>query len=158
MSNGIFFSALEKKFKNIKQKNIVLVGGCFDILHFGHLLFLKHAKQAGDFLVVALENDAFIRKNKKREPFHTLQERVRILKEMRSVDLVIPLPALSGYEDYLTLVKTIRPSIIAVTEHDPYISQKREQALVVNAQVKIVVGRSSKHATTTILQRVSEEK
>ena len=111
-------------------------------------------KKTGDFLVVALENDAFIHMQKKRKPFHTLQERIAILQEIRTVDSVISLPLLSGYEDYLKLVKAIHPSIIAVTENDPYLSQKSKQARAIQAQVKIVIGRIPQHATTSILKQL----
>ncbi|PJE62950.1 glycerol-3-phosphate cytidylyltransferase [Candidatus Roizmanbacteria bacterium CG10_big_fil_rev_8_21_14_0_10_39_6] len=153
-SNEHFFNSLEKEFEHLRQKRIVLVGGCFDILHFGHISFLQQAKKTGDFLVVALENDAFIHMQKKRKPFHTLQERIAILQEIRTVDSVISLPLLSGYEDYLKLVKAIHPSIIAVTENDPYLSQKSKQARAIQAQVKIVIGRIPQHATTSILKQL----
>jgi len=52
-----------KKSKTGKTK-VVLVGGAFDILHYGHIHFLKHAKALGDYLVVALESDKFIQKSK----------------------------------------------------------------------------------------------
>ncbi len=39
------------------NQRVVLVGGCFDILHFGHIEFLKKAREAGDYLIVALEPD-----------------------------------------------------------------------------------------------------
>ncbi|HKC04500.1 MAG TPA: adenylyltransferase/cytidyltransferase family protein, partial [Patescibacteria group bacterium] len=39
-------------------KRIVLAGGVFDILHYGHIHFLKQAKKLGDYLIVAMESDA----------------------------------------------------------------------------------------------------
>ena len=80
--------------------DVVLVGGCFDILHIGHIRFLKAARKQGDSLVVALESDEFIRLQKRREPFHTQAERAEILAALRSVDTVILLPLLSTDEDY----------------------------------------------------------
>src|SRR6266403_2209747 len=55
------------------DKKIVLVGGCFDIIHFGHIQFLQKAKEAGDYLIVALEPDERIINYKKRTPIHTQQ-------------------------------------------------------------------------------------
>ena len=40
-----------------KKDKIVLVGGCFDVLHPAHVIFLEKAKKMGDFLVVILESD-----------------------------------------------------------------------------------------------------
>src|SRR5437016_5967120 len=85
-------------------KRIVLVGGCFDILHFGHIQFLKQAKQAGDVLVVALESDERILQDKNRAPTHTQHERAANLLALRSVDMVLMLPRLDGFNDYNALV------------------------------------------------------
>jgi len=98
------------KLKGVK----VLVGGCFDLIHLGHVRFLKAAKNQGDILIVALESDEFIRKRKKREPFHNQLERAEILSSLKMVDLVILLPFFNSYNDYLKLVKVVKPDIIAI--------------------------------------------
>jgi len=46
------------------MKKIVLVGGCFDLLHYGHVRFLEEAKKLGNHLVVALESDENVRRVK----------------------------------------------------------------------------------------------
>ena len=43
------------------NKKTVLVGGCFDVFHFGHLQFLNSAKEQGDYLIVILEPDEVIK-------------------------------------------------------------------------------------------------
>lgn len=151
-----FFSKLKKKIAIITNKNIVLVGGCFDVLHYGHVIFLKQARSCGDYLVVALENDTFIRLHKKREPFHTQEERSEILENLRSVDMVLSLPNFSGYEDYYALVETIQPSSIAVTAHDPQLENKRQQALTVHAKVQ-TIPLLSKYSTTELLKNWQEK-
>nr|WP_236682642.1 adenylyltransferase/cytidyltransferase family protein [Rickettsia felis] len=47
------------------NSEIVLVGGCFDLLHYGHIEFLRKAKKQGKYLIVALEPDETIIKYKK---------------------------------------------------------------------------------------------
>ena len=61
----ITYADLEKSNAVFKDKKIVLVGGCFDLIHYGHLKFLEAAKEQGDFLIVALESDEFIKKHKR---------------------------------------------------------------------------------------------
>ena len=117
------------------NKKIVLVGGCFDIIHFGHTQFLKKAKQAGDYLVVALEPDERIIHYKDRTPMHTQNERACNLLALRHFDHVIMLPPLNGFDDYLALVKTVKPHIIAITNNDPLLANKQKQADAVNAQL-----------------------
>ncbi len=117
-------------------KNIVLVGGCFDLIHFGHYSFLSEARKRGDVLVVALESDAFIQKTKARTPAHTQMERARILSSMRFVDGVILLPHFPSESGYEELVKHIKPSVIAVTAGDPHLQKKQACAKLVGATVQ----------------------
>lgn len=134
-------------------KKIVLVGGCFDLLHFGHLQFLKAAKKQGNYLIVALESDEFIRRYKYRQPFHTQAQRAAILKQLRVVDKVINLKLLETYTDYLNLVKKIKPDIIALTKGDKQIKNKKKQAKIIGAKVKIVTDIIENLSTSTFLLR-----
>ncbi|MEK9179342.1 MAG: adenylyltransferase/cytidyltransferase family protein [Patescibacteria group bacterium] len=134
-----------------KGKKVVLVGGCFDILHKGHLVFLEAAKKQGDILVVALESDEFIRVHKKREPVHSQKDRALLLQSLKAVDEVIPLPYFSSYSDYEQLVQKIRPTIIAITENDPHHKEKEQQAQAIGASCIVVTPLVPGYSTTTIL-------
>ena len=104
--------------RNHKAK-VVLVGGCFDILHYGHIYFLKKAKNLGDTLIVALESDENTRKLKgPKRPIHTQKRRAEILKSLKFVDEVILLPPMKSDSDYEKLVRRVNPDIIAVTYDD----------------------------------------
>jgi len=101
--------------RNHKTK-VVLVGGCFDILHYGHIYFLKRAKKLGDMLVVALESDENTRKLKGlKRPIHSQSQRAEMLKSLKFVDKVICLPPVP---DYRQLIIKVKPQIIAVTYGD----------------------------------------
>jgi FAD synthetase len=134
------------------DKRIVLVGGCFDILHFGHIQFLQKAKETGDYLIIALEPDERIINYKKRTPIHTQQERAHNLLALRSVDHVIMLPQLNGFDDYLKLVKTIKPHVIAITAHDPQQANKQKQADAVDAQLVIVTDIIGNFSSSAIIK------
>lgn len=116
----------------------ILIGGCFDLLHYGHLNFLKSAKACGDFLVVALESDESIFKMKGALPIHTQQQRAEILAELECVDLVVLLPLLSGFEDYMDLVRFISPQTLAVTSGDSQTANKQKQADLMGAKLIVV--------------------
>ena len=121
------------------NKKVVLIGGCFDILHYGHINFLKNAKAVGDLLVVALEPDDLIFLSKKRLPIHTQSQRA------------INLTRLNGFKDYNQLVQDVRPNVIAVTSNDPQIHNKKIQAHNAGAKLKLVIDRIEKFATSKIL-------
>ncbi len=71
-------------------KSIAFTNGCFDILHAGHVAFLRSARQAGDLLVVAVNSDDSIRRLKGPDrPVNEQADRVMVLSELESVDYVI---------------------------------------------------------------------
>jgi cytidyltransferase-like protein len=119
------------------DKKIVLVGGCFDIFHYGHLIFLQKAKTEGDYLIVALESDFFIRK-KGKALFHIQKQRAEILASLILVDLVLLLPYWQEDKNYFSLVKAVSPQVIAVSAHDPKYKIKKQQADLIGAKIKIV--------------------
>jgi FAD synthetase len=124
-----------------QHKKIILVGGCFDILHFGHIHFLQKAKELGDYLIVALEPDESIAQYKKRLPVHNQHERMHNLLALRDVDHVLLLPLLQGFDDYLALVQAVAPHSIAVTSNDPQMHNKQKQAETIHAQLVVVTPR-----------------
>lgn len=134
-----------------QNKQIVLVGGCFDILHFGHIQFLKKAKETGDYLIIALEPDERIFQ-KNRNPIHTQEERAENLLALESVDSVIKLPLLHGFEEYNNLVQLLKPHIIAVTAGDPQLANKQKQAKSCGAEC-IIVTESIGHFSSSAIYK-----
>lgn len=113
----------------------VLVGGCFDLIHYGHIYFLKQAKALGEKLVVLLESDETIRRVKNEgRPFHTQEQRAEMLESLSFVDQVVPLPPMKGDADYNALIANIRPDIICYTEGDPIAGKKIRQAAAIGAE------------------------
>jgi len=87
----------------------VMATGTFDILHMGHIFYLKEAKKLGDKLAVVVATDSTVRKLK-HEPINSEEIRLNIIKELRVVD-----EAYIGYEDdKYDIVKEIKPDIIAL--------------------------------------------
>lgn len=117
-------------------KRVVLAGGVFDILHYGHVYFLKNAKKLGDYLVVAIESDKRVKKIKgNTRPFHSQDQRREILESLNFVDRVIILKDKMVDEDYSRLVEEVKPVYIAITKGDPMIEKKKVHANKVGAKV-----------------------
>jgi len=133
---------LKKLIKFLPRKGtarIVLTGGCFDLLHIGHARFLSKAKRMGDYLVVLLESDRKVKKLKgANRPLFAQKERAEMLSALGSVDLVVLLPTMEKDSDYLDLVTQISPDIIAVTENDPRLKEKKRQAKKVGGKLKVI--------------------
>lgn len=71
-------------------ETIVMTNGCFDILHAGHVTYLEQAKRLGSRLVVAVNDDKSVRRLKGADrPVNTLEQRMRVLAGLSSVDWVV---------------------------------------------------------------------
>ena len=72
-------------------ETLVMTNGCFDILHAGHVQYLQQAKQLGDYLLVAVNDDASVSRLKGNDrPVNKLEDRMLVLDALESVDWVIP--------------------------------------------------------------------
>ena len=75
------------KSKKIKKKKIVLCHGVFDLVHLGHINYLKKAKKLGDNLIISVTSDKFVNKGPGRPAFST-EQRMSFLSELKFVDKV----------------------------------------------------------------------
>ncbi|EIJ42993.1 D-heptose-7- phosphate 1-kinase,D-heptose-1-phosphate adenylyltransferase [Beggiatoa alba B18LD] len=84
---------LEKivKIARAQGERIVMTNGCFDILHAGHVQYLAQARQLGDRLIVAVNDDASVKRLKgASRPINSLEKRLAVLSALKCVDWVIP--------------------------------------------------------------------
>ncbi len=84
----------------------VLVGGCFNLIHPGHIYFLKEAKKLGGELIVVLAND----KNNKKPYAISAKERKKILKFLNIADRIL----IGDPKNKTKIVEMIKPDIIAL--------------------------------------------
>ncbi len=76
--------------KQLSGKTIVMTNGCFDLLHSGHIEYLEAARQLGDYLVVAINDDASVKRLKgDSRPINTITDRITALNALACVDWVI---------------------------------------------------------------------
>ncbi len=91
-------------------RTIVLANGCFDLLHVGHVRYLEAAKREGDVLVVALNSDESVRRNKgEGRPLVPESERVELIAALRCVDYV----TVFGEPTADDLIRALRPNVHA---------------------------------------------
>ena len=148
-----------KKSEQLQQekKKTVICGGCFDILHVGHVAFLEKAKQAGDTLFVLLESDETVRKSKgENRPINSQTNRARVLAALSVVDYIVLLPPLPTNADYDSVLFELKPAIIATTAGDPYRNHKERQAQAISAEVIDVVLPILDHSTSRIVKILEE--
>ena len=91
-------------------KRVVSTNGCFDILHVGHVRFLKSARALGDVLIVGVNTDASVRKLKGHlRPINNENDRAEILTSLIDVDYV----CLFAEDTPVEFLKDVRPSVHA---------------------------------------------
>jgi len=90
-------------------KRIVFTNGCFDLIHPGHVRYLRAAKKLGDVLVVALNSDASVRRLKgASRPLVGEQDRCEVVAALEMVDYV----TLFGQDTPYDLIKLLQPDIL----------------------------------------------
>jgi len=74
-----------------RGERVILTNGCFDVLHAGHVAYLEEAKNLGDRLIVAVNDDASVRRLKgESRPINELEDRLLVLAGLAAVDWVVP--------------------------------------------------------------------
>jgi FAD synthetase len=133
----------------------VMATGTFDLLHMGHIYYLKEAKKLGDTLVVVVATDATVRKLK-HNPITPQEIRVSLIKELKMVD-----EAYIGHEgDMYAIVEEIKPDIIALgfdQIHDETTIKKELKKRNLKAEVVRLPryqGESDLEGTRRIIQKV----
>lgn len=138
-----------------QELRIIFTNGCFDILHLGHVRYLREAKKLGDILIVGVNSDDSVRALKgSPRPYVSEMERAEILASLECVNYVTLFPELRPDE----LIRIIKPDI-HVKGGDYKVSQLPEKKLVESFGGKVVVippiaGRS----TTNIIERILGKK
>jgi len=133
-------------------KRIVLTNGAFDLLHVGHLRALEDARSRGDLLVVAVNDDASVRRLKgPGRPVIPAAERAELLAGLRCVDYVI----LFSEDDVSVLLRLLRPAVHAKgSDYTPRTVPERAVALEIGAEVAIV-GDPKDHSVRALLDRIA---
>ena len=108
--NGYRSDCLEPLMLNRRKgRRVVFTNGCFDILHIGHISYLRRARKLGDILVIGVNSDASVKRIKgDSRPVNSLDERMEMLAAFDFVDYVIPFEEDTPEK----LIKAIVPDIL----------------------------------------------
>jgi rfaE bifunctional protein nucleotidyltransferase chain/domain len=130
-------------------ERIVLANGNFDLLHVGHVRYLRGAKELGGKLVVAINSDASVRTLKgEGRPIMPEQERAEIVAALADVDAVVIFPEL----DVRALIRELRPDIQAKgTDYTAETVPERDAVGEHGGRVAIV-GDAKDHSTSEIIR------
>jgi D-glycero-beta-D-manno-heptose 1-phosphate adenylyltransferase len=130
-------------------ERITLANGGFDLLHVGHVRYLRGAKALGGKLVVAVNSDESVRALKgEGRPIMPAEERVEIVAALADVDVVVMFPEL----DVRAIIREIRPDIHAKgTDYTADSVPERDEVAEYGGRVEIV-GDPKDHSTSEIIR------
>jgi rfaE bifunctional protein nucleotidyltransferase chain/domain len=134
-------------------KRIVLTNGCFDLLHVGHVRYLREARALGDVLFVGLNSDAAVRRLKgPGRPLLPSAERAEILTALRAVDHVV----LFDDDTADRLVTRLRPHVHAKgTDYTPESVPEEASVRAIGGRV-IIAGDPKTHSTRDVIALIRE--
>src|SRR3989344_5144165 len=141
-----------------KNQKVVLAGGAYDILHQGHIDFLRDTKALGDILVIAIKSDAEVRSYKDLDrPIQNEDVRAMLVDAIRYVDYTVispePPPDFNPESEppRMQVARALRPDLFV--SYNPNWESRRETLKALGVELKVV--RIQKvNSTTSIIERI----
>jgi rfaE bifunctional protein nucleotidyltransferase chain/domain len=130
-------------------ERVTLTNGCFDVLHVGHVRYLRAARELGGKVVVAINSDASARALKgEGRPVMPAEERAEILAALADVDAVVIFPE----KDVRPIIREIRPDFHAKgTDYTAENVPERDEVEARGGRV-VIVGDPKDHSATEIIR------
>ena len=139
--------------EKLRDKKIVLGTGCFDIMHSGHIYFIKEARSKGDILVIGLNSDRSIKEIKgPSRPIINEKERSEMIASLRDVDYVFIFDTKIVNEDLFKL----KPNVFAIgAESAASYPEEVDAAKKIGATIHLIE-RVPSNSTTSIINSISK--
>lgn len=151
-----YSQAAESALKLKEQgKKIVMVSGCFDLLHIGHMEFLSDAKALGDVLFISLGSDKTVKTLKgDKRPLMDEAYRAQMLASLQVVDFVVVANeeevVLPSGIDFGRLITLIKPDVFAINKGNRSVEEKQNLVGSVGGRLVEVEGKQITSTTETI--------
>jgi rfaE bifunctional protein nucleotidyltransferase chain/domain len=131
-------------------KTVVFTNGCFDILHTGHVDYIEFARNQGDVLIIGINSDASVRRNKGgNRPIVPQENRARVLAALESVDYVV----VFDEDEPAQLVEELLPDVLVKgADWSHYVSGR--EAVEKNGGKVILADLTEGQSTTGIIETI----
>ena len=140
-------------------ESIVFTNGVFDILHAGHVTYLKGARELGSRLIVGVNADASVRMLGKgpNRPINDEASRKLVLEALRSVDVAVVFSS----QTPMDLIAQIRPNVLVKGgDYDPQVESENDKRYIVGSREVLEYGGKvtvipflEGHSTTAIIEK-----
>ena len=136
-----------------RNEKIVMTNGCFDILHAGHVAYLEEAKSIGDRLIVAVNDDASVKRLKgDSRPVNALEDRMLVLAGLAAVDWVVPF----ADDTPAALIEQVLPDVLVKGgDYRPEEIAGGKAVLANGGEVRVLAFRDG-HSTSAIIEKLRD--
>jgi rfaE bifunctional protein nucleotidyltransferase chain/domain len=145
---------LQKRVEDWRRSGdrITLANGCFDLLHVGHVRYLRAAKELGGKVIVAVNADASVRELKgEGRPVTPAEERAEMIAALADVDAVVIFPE----KDVRAIIREVRPDFQAKgTDYTAENVPERDEVEACGGRV-VIVGDPKDHSATEMIRASS---
>jgi len=135
-----------------RGERVIMTNGCFDVLHAGHVAYLEEAKNLGDRLIVAVNDDASVRRLKgESRPINELQDRLLVLAGLAAVDWVVPF----ADDTPAALIAAVLPDVLVKGgDYKPDDIAGAKDVLQNGGEVRVLAFRDG-HSSSRIIDKLS---
>lgn len=154
------YDELTKKLQTLRDSGhiISMTQGVYDLLHIGHARYLTAAKSYGDILVVAVDTDEYTRKRKQqaneRRPVVPFQERLELLANLRSVDILTIRDLKEHEADPDFVIKVVRPDVLVVSRSTKDVGEEKYNDLRALCGRLEILDPTADNSTTKMLREL----
>jgi len=136
-----------------RGERVIMTNGCFDVLHAGHVAYLEEAKNLGDRLIVAVNDDASVRRLKgESRPINELEDRLLVLAGLAAVDWVVPFSNDTPAE----LIAEVLPDVLVKGgDYKPDDIAGAKDVLNNGGEVRVLAFRDG-HSSSRIIDKLSD--
>ncbi len=136
-----------------RGERLIMTNGCFDVLHAGHVSYLEEAKGLGDRLIVAVNDDASVRRLKgDSRPVNELQDRLLVLAGLAAVDWVVPF----ADDTPASLIAELLPDVLVKGgDYNPDDIAGAKDVLQNGGEVRVLAFRDG-HSSSRIIDRLRD--
>ncbi len=137
-----------------RNERVIMTNGCFDVLHAGHVAYLEEAKSLGDRLIVAVNDDASVKRLKgESRPINALEDRLLVLAGLAAVDWVVPFSEDTPAE----LISKVLPDVLVKGgDYKPDEIAGARDVLQNGGEVRVLAFRDG-HSSSRIIDRLNDE-
>lgn len=135
---------------DLSGKIVGVTSGCFDLLHFYHLRYLEKCKAQCDFLIVGVDSDTLVHRNKNKTPIITEHHRIAMVDALKCVDAVFQMDEIKDIENFYPIANKV------FKNSDTIYGKKVEIDNCIGAELVIIPDIEEVYSTSELISKIQK--